>query len=103
MKIQTEPVSGSEPVSSSVLVFVRRLQAVAPCYLVEVTGTAALQELFVSTHRDAECVDHLVPMMLCCGDDVLILCVQILDLSLKQRTDPGEAADQHHHRLSRVI
>lgn len=51
----------------------------------KVAGTSSLQELFVSTHRDAECVDHLVPMMLCCVDDVTVLSVELLDLFLKDR------------------
>lgn len=58
------------------------------CYLVKVAGTSSLQELFVSTHGDAERIDHLVPMMLCCGDDVTVLSGELLDLSLKQTTDP---------------
>lgn len=53
------------------------------CYLVKVTGTASLQELFVSTHRDAERVNHFVPMMLGGGDDVVVLPVQVLYLCLK--------------------
>lgn len=60
------------------------------CYLVKVAGTSSLQELFVSTHGDAKCVNRLVPMMLCCDDDVTVLPVELLDLSLKQTTDPGE-------------
>lgn len=51
-------------------------------YLVEVTRTASLQELFVTTHRDTECVNHLVPMMLCSGNDVTIVCVKVLDFFL---------------------
>lgn len=39
----------------------------------KVAGTSSLQELFVSTHGDAERVDHLVPIMLCFGDDVPVL------------------------------
>lgn len=48
----------------------------------KVTGTSTLQELFVSTHRDAERVDHLVPEMLCSSDDVAILSVKVLCLHL---------------------
>ncbi len=53
------------------------------CYLMKVAGTPSLQELFVSPHRDTECVDHLIPMMISCGDDVLVLFVELLDLSLE--------------------
>lgn len=56
----------------------------------KVAGTSSLQELFVSTHRDAESVDHLVPMMLCCGDDVTVLSVELLDLFLKDRLQKTE-------------
>lgn len=49
----------------------------------KVAGTASLQELFVSTHRDAERVNHFVPMMLGGGDDVVVLPVQVLYLCLK--------------------
>ncbi len=49
----------------------------------KVAGTSSLQELFVSTHRDAERVDYLIPMMLCGRHDVLVLSVELLDLSLE--------------------
>lgn len=52
-------------------------------YLVEVTGTSSLQELFVASHGDAQGVYGLIPMMLCCGNDVAVLPVELLDLSLK--------------------
>lgn len=62
------------------------INVVLKCFnLVEMAGASSLQELFESTHRDAERVDHLVPMMLCCGDDVNVLLVQILDLFLKSQ------------------
>lgn len=53
-------------------------------YLMKVTGTLPLQELFVPTHGDAEGVNHLIPMMLSCVDNVTILSVEFLDLPLKQ-------------------
>lgn len=49
----------------------------------KVAGAPTLHELLVSTHCDAERVDCLVPMMHCGGDDVLVLPVEVLDLSLK--------------------
>lgn len=52
------------------------------CYLVEVTGALALQELLVAPHCDAQGVDGLVPMMLCSSNDVPVLLVQLLDLPL---------------------
>lgn len=52
----------------------------------EVAGAAALQEVSEATHGDAEGVDRLVPMMLCGRDDVLVLPVQVLDLSLEERS-----------------
>lgn len=51
-------------------------------YLVEVTGTLALQELLVASHCDAQGVDGLIPMMLCSSNDVPVLPVQLLDLPL---------------------
>ena len=51
----------------------------------KVAGASSLKELFISTHRDAERVNHLVPMMLRCGDDVVVVSVEILDFSLKVR------------------
>lgn len=59
-------------------------------YLVEVAGTSSLQEFFVSTHSDAECVNGLIPMMPCCSKDVTVLSVECLDLRLKEATNPGE-------------
>lgn len=53
----------------------------------KVARTSSLQELFVPAHGDAESVNHLIPMVLCCGDDVTVLPIELLDLSLKQR-DP---------------
>lgn len=55
-------------------------------YLVEVAGTSSLQEFFVSTHGDAECVNGLIPMMPCCSEDVTVLSVECLDLRLKEST-----------------
>lgn len=51
----------------------------------KVAGASTLQELFVSTHRDAERVDHLISIVLCSGDDVLVLPVELLDRFLKDR------------------
>lgn len=60
--------------------------------LVEVAGAPSLQELFVSAHRDAERVDHLVPIMLCCGDDVNVFFVQMLNLFLKKNRTTGRVS-----------
>lgn len=53
----------------------------------EVAGAAPLQELFVSTHGDAESVDHLVLQLLGHGEDFQVLSEQSLDLSLKQTAE----------------
>jgi len=62
-------------------------EGIALCYLMEVAGTSSLQELFVSTHRDAERVDHFVAEVLCCGDDVPVLSEQVLYLRLEKNTN----------------
>lgn len=56
----------------------------------EMAGASSLQEFFVSTHGDAECVNGLIPMMPCCSEDVTVLSEECLDLSLKEATNPGE-------------
>lgn len=48
----------------------------------KMAGAPSLQELFVAAHGDAECVYDLIPIVLCGGDDVAVLSVQLLYSSL---------------------
>lgn len=53
-------------------------------HLVEVAGTSSLQELFVSTHGDAEGVNRLVPQTRCSDQNVLVDSEEVLDLRLNK-------------------
>lgn len=67
----------------------------------KVAGTSSLQELFVSTHCDTKRVDHLVPMILCCGDDVVVLFVEILDFSLKEKRKKNRRKEGKQKQIQR--
>lgn len=49
----------------------------------EMAGTSPLQELLVPAHGDAKCVYHLIPILLCCGNDLVVLPVELLYSPLK--------------------
>lgn len=56
-------------------------------YLVEMTGTLALQKLLVAPHGDAQGVNGFIPMMLCSGNNVAVLSMELLDLPLQVTGD----------------
>lgn len=66
------------------------MSSVIGWYLVEVTGTLALQELLVAPHGDAQGVDGFVPMMLCGVNDVTVRSMELLDLPLQVTGDNGK-------------
>lgn len=59
-------------------------------YLMEMAGTPALQELFISSHSDAECVNDLISKMFGVFQNILVHMIEFLDSALQTTNDDDE-------------